>query len=735
MRSRLSGPAAGATIALALASAAAESGAQAPCPAPVPGWQAPEPGEHPRLFFRRSDLSEIRRRAETPEGRRIVERLRLLLNGGDGETLPAVFSPSRKATNSSATPPADPHAGVRQPAPRVSTDEEEEGEDVLPDGADGAGSGVYTNYGGLPPGRVYTLWHAAGYGMLWQLSGRRAYAELGRQCVEKALDGQRDRDNRYSFVDPHGALRAGPSLGAIAMGYDLCADAWDDSFRRRVAESLARYDQGPYENLDDLARGARHFPGKNHWGGQVGGAALALLAIRGDPGASAPARIERLLATNAVAMLRHLLEGFGDGGLYAELQGPGGIASDTAYVPALQAWRVAGGKDFVSPRREASCITVLKAHELVLIAGRPWYTLRNPGNYGSGNFSPFAVGGCQSDRIGLSRGGQFAQGFGAVEERYRPALLWVYNEIVEREAAARTFDTVSAYPHRAVLSLVNWPISLTPQNPETVLPRLHEDRRRGYLVARNRWKDAGDIVVTLKTPIGDQPAPIMVWGCDVKLSFARSPGPTRTFFHAADDGSFILSNPKGMTWLAVDFSRASGADLLLAMIGKYAEPGTDARSAQGTTAKFHAVEACGYSRIVLLTVQSGEPPAPRVEGDAIVVGGQTVRFDGRRFSLGVMASGPPPSVMDSDYVYTPRIERETTEGNARRVREAEEQRVATIRKIENRLKEAERLAVGGEPDAARAIAADILKTFPEGPYAIRASAVLRKASDALLNLE
>lgn len=104
-----------------------------------------------------------------------------------------------------------------------------------------------------------------------------------------------------------------------------------------------------------------------------------------------------------------------------------------------------------------------------------------------------------------------------------------------------------------------------------------------------------------------------------------------------------------MTRLAVDFSRASGADLPPAMIGKYAEPGTDARSAQGTTAKFHAVEACGYSRIVLLTVQSGEPPAPRVEGDAI--------------------------------------------------------------------------------------AADILKAFPEGPYAIRASAVLRKASDALLNLE
>jgi hypothetical protein len=724
----------GATLVLALAAPAAQPDAATPWPAPVRDWRAPEPGEHPRLFFRRSDLPEMRRRAETPEGRQIVERLRLLLNGGDGRTLPSVFSPSRKATNSSATPQTDPNAGVRPPGPRVSAEEEEEGEDVLPDSAEGAG-GVYTNHASLPLGRVYTLWHAAGYGMLWQLTGQREYAGLGRQCVEKALEGQRDRDNRYSFVEPHGALRAGPSLGAIAMGYDLCADGWDENFRRRVAEALARYDQGPYENLDDLARGARHFPGKNHWGGQVGGAALALLAIRGDPGAGNPARIERLLATNAVAMLRHLTEGFGDGGLYAELQGPGGIASDTAYVPALQAWRVAGGKDFVTPRRDGSYITLLKAHELVLVAGKPWYTLRNPSNYGSGNFSPFPVDGCRSDRTGLSRGGQFAQGFGAVDARYRPALLWVYNEIVELDPATRTFDTVSAYPHRAVLSLVNWPIGLSPQNPGTVLSRLHEDRRRSYLVARNHWKDGSDLVVTLKAPAGDQPAPIMVWGRDMRLSFARSPGPTRTFFQATDDGSFIVSNPKGMMWVAADFSRSSGADLLLTMIGKYAEPAADVRTPQGSTAKFHVMEACGYRRIVLLTVQTGEPPVPRVEHDAIAVGGQTIRFDGRRFIFGVMASGSPPTTLASDYVYTPAVERETTEANARRLREADEGRKAAIRKIEDRLKEAERLAANGQPDAARAIAAEVLKAFPEGPNAARASAVMRKASDALLNLE
>ena len=63
--------------------------AAGPWPAPVPGWEPVKPGEHPRLFFRKSDLPALRTRAETPEGKSILARLRKLLNGGDGETMPA----------------------------------------------------------------------------------------------------------------------------------------------------------------------------------------------------------------------------------------------------------------------------------------------------------------------------------------------------------------------------------------------------------------------------------------------------------------------------------------------------------------------------------------------------------------------------------------------------------------------------------------------------------------------
>ncbi|MFW6161313.1 MAG: hypothetical protein ACODAJ_01005, partial [Planctomycetota bacterium] len=159
----------------------------------VEGHKPPAPGEHPRLLFRESDVPALREKAKTPEGRAILKRLRYLLDGGDGETMTTVFS---KAT----------HAYM---------------------------GGGYKNTVVNKPG-VYTFSHVAGYGLLYQLTGDRKYAEFGRQCFEKALAGVRDRDDRYSFRKPGGALRAGPVVGWYAVGYDLCYDGWDAATREKL---------------------------------------------------------------------------------------------------------------------------------------------------------------------------------------------------------------------------------------------------------------------------------------------------------------------------------------------------------------------------------------------------------------------------------------------------------------------------------------------------------------------
>jgi hypothetical protein len=92
----------------------------------------------------------------------------------------------------------------------------------------------------LPLG-AYTLWHGMGFGMLYQITGEKKYAALGRECVQKAFDGVRDTDDRLSWMGPAEFMRAGPSMSAIAEAYDLCYDGWDPDFRQKVALEIQEW--------------------------------------------------------------------------------------------------------------------------------------------------------------------------------------------------------------------------------------------------------------------------------------------------------------------------------------------------------------------------------------------------------------------------------------------------------------------------------------------------------------
>ena len=59
-------------------------GVARPAPAPVPAHVPVQPGEHPRLAFRRADLPALRSKAETPEGKALLHRLRQILRDPDG---------------------------------------------------------------------------------------------------------------------------------------------------------------------------------------------------------------------------------------------------------------------------------------------------------------------------------------------------------------------------------------------------------------------------------------------------------------------------------------------------------------------------------------------------------------------------------------------------------------------------------------------------------------------------
>ena len=165
----------------------------------VPNHQPIKPGEHPRLLFRKSDLPEIKRRAATPLGQKIVARLKATLGGG--EAMPEHFNPKRI-----------PY----------------QGDPNLPEGA-------------------FTISHAAGFGMLYQLTGEQKYADLGRQCLELGLAGQRDRDSRYSMRYAGEELRLGPSLAWTALGYDLLYDGLDPEFRKKIALFIQNYNEDAHD--------------------------------------------------------------------------------------------------------------------------------------------------------------------------------------------------------------------------------------------------------------------------------------------------------------------------------------------------------------------------------------------------------------------------------------------------------------------------------------------------------
>lgn len=558
----------------------------------VPDFRPVEPGEHPRLLFRESDLEALRRKAETPEGQAILERLRYLLDGESGETMTTIFSDATEAYS----------------------------------------EGGWSSKSVDKPG-VYTIGHVAGYGLLYQLTGEKKYAEFGRQAFEKALEGVRDRDDRYSFRDPGGALRAGPTLGWYAVGYDLCYDGWDEETRERFGRAIAEYtvksvvgaeeeadaydagQAGSTENLESLARGTMP-PSSNHFGMQAGGAALALLAVSGEDFVDQE-RIDTLLAVVRDSMIRNMSQGFGDGGFFAEGDGTGSMSSHIVFLSALQGWRNATGEDFVNVERSNARMMSLKWIYLTVVRdGQPhFWPIR--GAYGHNVWA----------REGLSGSGYFAHGFAAVTDEQKAAMKWYYERFL-RDADSRRdrpYDTVSRYPQVAVSAFVNWPVEQEAKDPNEVLPHCYRDSIHSFYAWRNRWRDGDDTVISVLTERTggymdarpDQALRILSGGRQISWG-SVSQGPAKYWDRTPMGETSVLTLSDG-TSFAVDFTGASGSDVMLVTTGE----------AEGQT-----VEVAGHTMTFFFPTTETAPEVTVSDGRA-VVGDQRITVEDGNLSLKV----------------------------------------------------------------------------------------------------
>jgi hypothetical protein len=558
---------------------AAES-AEEPWPAPVPGFVPVQPGEHPRLLFRKADIPALRQKAEIPNGKAIITHLKVLLGGGDA--MPTVFS--------------------KEPA--VNT------------------GGKNISY---PPG-AFTISHGAGFGMLYQLTGDRKYAELSRQCVEKLFQGQVDTDTRYNLLTPGTGFRLGAVYQGIALAYDLCYDGWPADYRKSLVERLQtikpkKVDKDQYFSLEDLAKAGGYPPGSNHFGAYILGPGMVALAFKGDPGAD-DKRLDAILATSEESLKRQLGGGFGDHGWFAEGTACGRISSN-GILPLIESLKVAGGKDYISPR-PAGRYTVLRLmHEIVRLENQPEVPAR--GDYGNDRIWQW--------RHSISFEGDFAMGMGAVLPDEARAMAWIYDHFGE-PGEKKNWD--SDYPHQAIYAFVNWPG--TTLEPDKLLPKVIVDDIHGYYVCRNRWQDEDDTVVTTllkRGPRGYKSGQVrggnIVWSFGRKMDFGSLSGKT-THFRAGADGSMELSDEKGGS-LVVDFSATSGAPVLLATTGKINLPRGPKGKVDITAA--HVVNAGGMDVTVLtFSPPPAEKPTVKADGAEITVGQQTIDTADGKLSLG-----------------------------------------------------------------------------------------------------
>lgn len=558
----------------------------------TPGFAPVAPGEHPRLFFRKSDLATLRKRAETPEGAAIVKRLRTLLNGKDGESIPTRLNPAKKA---------------------------------------------YEANGFKAETGAYTISHAAGFGFLYQLTGESRYADLARQCVDLGFAGQRSSDDRYAWVAPGGELRAGPSIGWTAAAYDLCYDAWPEDYRRRVALAIQNYadtaggewNKAEGITLRKMVLTPRHGPRSNHYGAVAGGCGLAVLAIRGDPGTDG-ALLDKYLSTLERSVISQLSDGWVDGGYYSEGWGASRVGTQGAFLCFLQALKVAQGHDYLNTDHlNASCITMVPRCSMVL--GPPGYfpyRSNMGGTYGNPGI------GSREERSGFSHGGYFSEGFGAIAEAYKPALLWTYNHVFK--AGDEVCDTLSPYPHRAMLALINWPFDSPERNPAEVLPLATRDHLYDYFVFRNRWQDTNDVVTTvlIRQPDGTKPRSVMTWGLGgLRFDFGEPPRNVKVaHYQPGLDGSAVLT--AGGWSLVVDYSRAAGVDALLVSTGNAVKP-------PAASPKVRALTVGRFS--VLLLSATGVFPDPKVNGDTLAIGSQRITFmDGNLLLQTFRPAAPSP---------------------------------------------------------------------------------------------
>lgn len=622
-----------------------------PWPGVVKEFVPPEPGEHPRLIFRKSEIETLRKNAQTPEGKAIMERALSILE--------------YRAHNDSYK---------------------------------------------------FDCWPAIGYGFAWQMTGDRKYAQRAQEIIQQkffargAMGGQ----------DIHHA----PQLQGLALTFDLCYDAWDAEFRRKCIDEIWQRTQECHTGtFGGSGMGGTNWAyWSNHNGIRAAAAGLGALVLLGEKDSSGRVfgdDVREIALVSAYDQRGWLEDGCGGGQWFMEGVFYKGMTMVRGLSHFLHAYAKVTGQKINTPGLRDD-----------LIVG--YFLEAEPGKlFGQTSsiddddlveviwtigLSEVPAGAMPGVKWLLERnvGLQGSKTFGLARSPYAPYLMACYPFDVQAKPPAECFPWISPDPVNGHWVFRNTytdknDILLTWNLLSGVRGSCHYERVgnaaewmmwglgqqwfkgryhpaiKGKETLINKdvsgpktlsWQ-AADRVAVMKFDVAPAYMPQLTRPKGSKASWdelARQAKAQAAAFYPPWRGGLADHGIRGTRHVAVDFSGASGAPMLLVIVedlqvkdsadaqpkpaeftwtlpvvgASVAADGQTFKVSKGTatlsgvvlggtpTAK-GAYQVDGGKLVAVLTLQAGEAPKMQTEGDAgnakITVGKRAVQFDGKELRL------------------------------------------------------------------------------------------------------
>ena len=283
-------------------------------PTPAADWKPLQPGEHPRLIFRKSDLPALRKRMEAPEGKAILARLKMIL-ARDGRE--------------------------------------------------------WTLWHGMGYGMLYQLTGDREYAAL-----ARQHVQYARTGERANVDGRYSYvrpGGKLRAGSSYAAIAMAYDLCYEAWDADYrrgLARELDRKLWEGTDASLVQSEPAA-PGLVIKTGGGQHSPHSNHYGAWIGGGGTAVLAILGDPGVDAAimTRSHRIFRRRAK---RALEVGYTQRAYFWEGHHCGRLSCNTGLVSYLQALRTAAGEDYLANSEAAQWLLTKWIYEVVPVGKRFW---------------------------------------------------------------------------------------------------------------------------------------------------------------------------------------------------------------------------------------------------------------------------------------------------------------------------------------------------------------------------